>query len=78
MDVFEMKQLYGKKITFNGGIGTQVNLPFGTPEDVRQEIRTCARMLSKGGGYITETTKPIRPEVPTENAVAFIEEVIRE
>ena len=76
MDVFEMKQLYGKKITFNGGIGTQVNLPFGTPEDVRQEIRTCARMLSKGGGYIMETAKPIRPEVPTENAVAALETII--
>jgi uroporphyrinogen decarboxylase len=78
MDVFEMKRLYGKKITFNGGIGTQVNLPHGTPEEVREEIRTCARTLSKDGGYIMQTTKPLRPEVPTENAVAALETIIEE
>ena len=78
MDVFKMKDLYGKKITFDGGIGTQVNLPFGTPEEVKEEIRTCARVLSKGGGYVMETTKPLRPEVPTENAVAALETIIEE
>ena len=78
MDIFKMKEIYGEKITFDGGIGTQVNLPFGTPEEIRQEIRTCARVLSKGGGYIMETTKPLRPEVPTENAVAALETIIEE
>ena len=78
MDVFEMKRLYGKQITFSGGIGTQVNLPYGTPEEVREEIRTCAAVLSKDGGYVMETTKPIRPEVPTENAVAALETIIEE
>jgi uroporphyrinogen decarboxylase len=78
MDVFEMKRVYGKRITFNGGIGTQVNLPLGTPEDVREEIRTCARVLSKEGGYVMGTTKPLRPEVPTENAAAALETIIEE
>jgi len=78
MDVFEMKRLYGKQITFEGGIGTQVALPYGTPEEVRAEIRACAETLSKGGGYIMETTKPIRPDVPTENAVAALETMIEE
>lgn len=78
MDVFEMKRLYGDRITFDGGIGTQVNLPHGTPEQVREEIRTCARILSEGGGYVMGTTKPLRPEVPTENAVAALETIIEE
>ncbi|MFC1717570.1 uroporphyrinogen decarboxylase family protein [Candidatus Poribacteria bacterium] len=77
-DIFEMKRLYGRRITFNGGIGTQVTLPHGTPEEVREEIRTCASVLSKDGGYVMETTKPIRPEVPTENAVAALETIIAE
>jgi uroporphyrinogen decarboxylase len=77
-DIFEMKRLYGKQITFNGGIGTQVTLPYGTPEEIREEIRTCARVLSKDGGYVMETTKPLRPEVPTENAVAALETIISE
>jgi len=78
MDVFKMKELYGDKITFNGGIGTQVTLPYGTPDEVREEIRTYASVLSKGGGYVMETTKPIRPEVPTENAVAALETILEE
>ena len=77
-DIFEMKRLYGDRITFNGGIGTQVTLPHGTPEEVRAEIRTCASVLSKDGGYVMETTKPIMSEVPTENAVAALETVIEE
>lgn len=75
-DIFEMKRIYGKRITFDGGIGTQVTLPLGTPEQVREEIITCAHVLSKDGGYVMETTKPLRPEVPTENAVAALETVI--
>ena len=77
-DIFEMKRVYGKSITFNGGIGTQVTLPHGTPEEVRQEVETCARVLGKDGGYVMETTKPLRPEVPTENAVAALETIIAE
>ena len=78
MDIFEMKRKYGKQIVFNGGIGTQRNLPYGTPDDVREEIHTAARVLGKDGGYIMETTKPLRPEVPTENAVAALETIIEE
>lgn len=78
MDVFEMKRRYGKSICFEGGIGTQVTLPRGTPQQVREEVATCARVLGEGGGYIMTTTKPIRPEVPTENAVACLEAIIEE
>ena len=78
MDPFKMKELYGDRITFNGGIGTQVTLPYGTPEEIREEVETCARVLSKNGGYIMQTTKPILPGVPIENAVAVLEAVIEE
>ena len=78
MEPFKMKELYGDRITFNGGIGTQVTLPYGTPEEIREEVKTCARVLSKNGGYIMQTTKPILPGVPIENAVAVLEAVIEE
>jgi len=78
MDIFAMKRKYGQRIVFNGGIGTQRTLPYGTPEEVREEIRTAARFLSRGGGYVMETAKPLRPEVPTENAVAALETILEE
>ncbi len=77
MDVFDLKRRYGDRITFEGGIGTQVVLPYGTPEEVRAEVRRCREELGRGGGYIMVTTKPIMDHVPTENAVACIEEIIQ-
>jgi len=77
-DLPALKKAYGKDLTFEGGIGTQVTLPLGTPEQVREEIRRCRLELGRGGGFIMTTTKPIRPEVPVENAVAAVETIIEE
>ena len=77
-DLPRIKRDYGRHVTFEGGVGTQVTLPFGTPEQVREEIRQAREVLGKGGGYILTTTKPIRPEVPVANAVACVETLIAE
>jgi uroporphyrinogen decarboxylase len=77
-DLAALKKRYGRHITFEGGIGTQATLPLGTPQEVREEIRRCRRDLGRGGGLILATTKPIRPDVPTENAVACVETIIGE
>ena len=77
-DLPALKKQYGRHVTFEGGIGTQVTLPRGTPEQVREEIRQCRLTLGAGGGLIMTTTKPLRPEVSTENAVAAVETIIAE
>ena len=77
-DLPALKRRYGGSLSFEGGIGTQRNLPFGTPDQIRDEIRRCRLDLGGGGGFILTTTKPIRPEVPTENAVAALETIIEE
>ncbi len=76
MDVFEMKRLHGPGITFSGGIGTQGRMVHGTPDDVRREVRELLQVVGRGGGLIAETTKPIRPETPVENAAACVEELV--
>jgi len=73
MDIFEVKRRYGDRVTFDGGISTQVTLPYGTPVDVRSETELCLRELGRGGGYIIGPNKPIMGDVPVENAVALIE-----
>lgn len=75
-DVYALKREYGKYITFEGGIGTQVLLPFGSPEQIREEIRRLKEEVGNGGGFIISPTKPILPDVPTENAVACIEAIL--
>jgi uroporphyrinogen decarboxylase len=75
-DVYAMKREYGRYITFEGGIGTQGLLPFGTPQAIRDEIRRLKQEIGRDGGFIISPTKPILPDVPTENAVACVETIL--
>ncbi len=69
-----LKREYGKDITFYGAINTQHTLPFGTPEDVRAEVRERIRVLGKGGGYICGSDHSILPDVPMDNVLAMLDE----
>jgi len=75
MDPLEMKQKYGDKVTFYGGIDVERTLPFGTPAQVRAEVRERAATLGQGGGYILQTSHHILWDTPLENIVAYIEEI---
>lgn len=70
-----LKSRFGKKICFWGGIDTQQVLPFGKPQDVRDEVKRRIEEFASGGGYVVAAIHNIRPEVPPENIVAMIEAV---
>jgi uroporphyrinogen decarboxylase len=76
MDVYEIKRRYGRNLRLWGGLGTQQLLPFGTPDEIRAEVRRLKSELGAGGGYVFTSSKPIMDEVPLANAVAFIDEVL--
>jgi uroporphyrinogen decarboxylase len=76
MNPYGLKELWGDKITFWGGLGSQHTIPFGTPDEIREEIRHLRSAMGTGGGYILAPAKPLRPETPTENAVAVVEEFL--
>lgn len=69
-----LKREFGQDIAFYGAINTQKTLPFGTPEDVRAEVRERIRVLGKGGGYICGSDHGILPDVPVANVLAMIDE----
>lgn len=75
MDIHEMKRRFGGRVTFYGGVDVERTLPFGTADEVRNEIRERAAVLGKGGGYILQTTHTILYDVPLENLTAYVEEV---
>ena len=77
MDIFKLKQEFGRDLTLCGGIGTQDLLPQGTPEKVREEVRKLAREMGRGGGYILEPGITIQADVPLDNMVAMIDEAKR-
>lgn len=75
MDPIQMKEMYGGKIAFRGCIGTQTTMPFGSTEDVRNEVRRLAEKVGKGGGLILAPSHMLEPEVPISNVIAFVDEL---
>jgi len=73
MDPAEIKQRVGDRLVLSGGISIQKTMPFGTPEDVTEEVKLRMRTIGKGGGYMISPTHFIEPEVPWENLMAFVE-----
>ncbi|NLO04489.1 MAG: hypothetical protein GX131_01530 [candidate division WS1 bacterium] len=77
-DVYAMNRDWGEQIAFEGGIGTQELLPRATPGAIRTEVERLCHEIGSGGGFIISPTKPIMPDVPTENAVACVEAILEQ
>lgn len=76
MDPKELKNEYGKDITFwGGGVDTASVLPTYTPEKVRRHVLDRCEILSKDGGFVFAPIHNIMPEVPPENVIAAYEAV---
>lgn len=73
MDPKELKENYGNKLCFHGGISVQTTLPFGTVDDVREEVKERINILGKDGGYIIAPSHAIQAGTPPENIMAFLE-----
>jgi uroporphyrinogen decarboxylase len=71
-----LKEEFGKDVTFwGGGADTRSILNQGTPEQVRDHVRSNIEILSPGGGFIFNTVHNILPDVQPENIVAMFEAI---
>lgn len=68
-----LKRDFGGRIVFHGAVDNQQTLPFGSVNDVRQEVRDNLRILGAGGGFILAPCHNIQPVTPPENIVAMYE-----
>ncbi len=75
MDPYEIKRQFGQHLSFYGGMSIQRVLPYGTPQEVRDEARRLMDEVGRGGGYIIAPSHAMPGDIPTENMVAFIETV---
>jgi len=73
MNPYELKRKWGDKIVFWGGLGSQSTIQFGTPAEIRAEVRRLREEMGRGGGYILAPAKSLQPGTPTQNAAAVVE-----
>ncbi len=72
MDPVRLKKEFGKDLVFwGGGVNTQGTLPFGTPQEVYDEVRRRIEIFSVGGGYVFNSIHNIQSNVPVENILAM-------
>lgn len=76
MDPKVLKERYGSRLTFwGGGVDTQKTLPFGTKEQVRDEVLRRCEIFSKDGGFVFNAVHNIQAGTPVENIAAMIDAV---
>ncbi len=76
MDSARLKSAYGRDIVFwGGGVDTQRVLPFGTPDEVRAEVRRRVGDFAPGGGFVFAPVHNIQAGVPPQNIVAAFDAV---
>jgi hypothetical protein len=76
MDPATLKQTYGERIVFwGGGVDTQATLPFGTPQQVREEVLRRCEVFAPGGGFVFNSVHNVQAGTPVENIVAMVRAV---
>ncbi|HME54517.1 MAG TPA: uroporphyrinogen decarboxylase family protein [Candidatus Lokiarchaeia archaeon] len=70
VDLAGLKENYGDRIAFLGGMDSTRVLCFGTPEDVVNDVRRCISAAGHSGGYFAGPAHTIL-DAPWENIIAF-------
>jgi hypothetical protein len=74
MEPRNLKKKYGDNIVFwGGGVDTQGAFAFGTPQEVKDQVKRQCEILNKNGGFVFNTVHNIQANVPFENVVAMLE-----
>ena len=71
MDPAYIKKRYGNNISLWGTVSTQKTLAFGSPEEVRKEVKERISTCGIGGGLILAPDHNFQLDVPLENIEAF-------
>ena len=72
-DTVRLKQEFGDRLCFWGGVDTFQALPHGTPAEVTAEVDRRVQDLGKNGGYVLNAVHNLQPDVPVANILAMYE-----
>jgi hypothetical protein len=78
MEAHGLKDRFGADLAFwGGGVDTQKILPFGTPNQVRADVRERMAIFGEGGGFVFNSIHNVQARIPIENLLALYEAVQR-
>ena len=72
MNLAEVKQKYGDRITLFGNIDCGNLLTYGTVEDVENAVKEAIKVAGPGGGYVVASSNTIPQTAKPENVWAII------
>ncbi|MFW5870039.1 MAG: uroporphyrinogen decarboxylase family protein [Candidatus Sumerlaeota bacterium] len=76
MDAKMLKKEFGEELVFwGGGVDTQKTLPFGNPDEVREQVLRHCEVFAPGGGFVFNAIHNVQALTPVENMVAMFEAV---
>ncbi|MDH5363049.1 MAG: uroporphyrinogen decarboxylase family protein, partial [Aigarchaeota archaeon] len=74
MDLEDVKRRYGHRICILGNVDCRYVLPFGSEQDVREDVRRCIDAAAKGGGYVLTSSNSIHANCKPDNVLTMVDE----
>jgi uroporphyrinogen decarboxylase len=71
LDIDEVYRRWGTRLCFDGCMGTQSTMPWGTPGQVRDRVKEIIDKYGRHGGLFISPTHVLEPEVPIANIDAY-------
>jgi hypothetical protein len=76
MEPRALKQRFGRELVFwGGGVDTQRTLPFGSPAEVRDQVRERIETFAPGGGFVFCAIHNVQAKTPIENVLAMFDAI---
>jgi len=76
MEIGMLKERFGHSMCFWGGVAVEI-LITGTPDDVREEVRSAFEQAAAGGGFILGPSHSVAWGTKYENFMAMLDEYVR-
>lgn len=74
MDIEAIKKEYGNDLCLWGNLDLDHLMSFGTPDEVKKEVRRIIDIANRDGGFILSTCNTMVDSIPPENVLAMMEE----
>lgn len=75
MDLGEVKKKHGHQICLMGNVDCAHVLTWGTPAEIREDVKRCVRQAAHGGGYICMSSNSIHSGVTPERYLGMLEAI---